>query len=348
MSFNTYIGWDIGGAHLKMASINHAGAVNFVNQLATPLWKGLDSLEYAISEMHKQITEDSVTHTITMTAELADIFKDRKSGVKQLTGFLGSHFDKEDFQLYAGNSGLIKADEANSYITDIASANWHATASFVAQNIDEGVLIDIGSTTTDIIPFASGQLLNTAYTDHERLRENELVYTGIIRTPVMAVVNKIFCDGQWQNIATENFSTMSDIYRLTGELNELDDMMPTADGAGKRPRDSARRLARMVGLDLEDENDIHPFVEMAKHITDSHLQIINESLSRVLSRGESKRTKCLVAAGAGRFLVRKLASKNNLKYIDFTDFLSYPKQEEHKVLSCATAVSVAQIARAVS
>jgi uncharacterized hydantoinase/oxoprolinase family protein len=38
MSFNTYIGWDIGGAHLKVASIDHAGAVNFVNQLATPMW----------------------------------------------------------------------------------------------------------------------------------------------------------------------------------------------------------------------------------------------------------------------------------------------------------------------
>ena len=345
MSFNTYIGWDIGGAHLKMASIDHSGAVNFAQQMATPLWKGLDSLENAMSKMHKQITVDSVTHTITMTAELADIFKDRRSGVEELTGFLGSHFDKQDFQLYAGNSGLIKAVEANSHITDIASANWHATASFVAQNIDEGVLIDIGSTTTDIIPFVSGQLLNTAYTDHERLRANELVYTGIIRTPVMAVVNKIFCDGQWQNIAAENFSTMADIYRLTDELNELDDMMPTADGAGKTPCDSARRLVRMVGLDLEDEDDIHPCIEMAAHIADSHLDIINESLSKVLSRHN---TNCLVGAGAGRFLVRKLASKNNLKYIDFTDLVSYPKQEEQRVLSCAAAISVAQIARAVS
>jgi probable H4MPT-linked C1 transfer pathway protein len=348
MSFNTYIGWDIGGAHLKMASIDHDGSINFANQLATPLWKGLDSLENAMSEMHNQITEDSVTHTITMTAELADIFKDRATGVIELTGFLGSHFKKETFQLYAGNSGLIKADQANSYITDIASANWHATASFVAQTINQGVLIDIGSTTTDIIPFASGGLLNTAYTDHERLRENELVYTGIIRTPIMAVVNKIFCDGQWQNIAAEKFSTMADVYRLSGELNEQDDMMPTADGAGKTPCDSARRLARMIGLDLEDKNKIHPFKEMSKHIAESHLEIINESLLKILSRAESKQINCLVGAGAGRFLVRKLASINKLKYIDFTELLSYPKEEENKVLSCAAAVSVAQIARAVS
>ncbi len=110
----------------------------------------------------------------------------------------------------------------------------------------------------------------------------------------MAIVNKIFCDGQWQNIAAESFSTMADIYRLTGELNELNDMMPTADGAGKTSCDSARRLVRMIGLDLEDEDDINPCVEMAKNVANSHLEIINESLSKVLSRTEIKRINCRI------------------------------------------------------
>jgi len=348
MSFDAYIGWDIGGAHLKVASIDQYGAVNFANQLATPLWKGFASLEDAISKMQSQILDESVTHTITMTAELADIFKDRSSGVKELTRFLNGYFEEECYHLYAGKGGLIKPDQAELHIADIASANWHATASFVAQHVDEGVLIDIGSTTTDIIPFSSGQLINTGYTDHERLRNNELVYTGIIRTPVMAVVNKIFCDDQLQNVAAENFSTMADIYRLTGELNEEDDMMMTADGAGKTLFDSARRLARMVGLDLQDGDDICPTIEIAKHVADSHLEKINESLSIILSRPEMKQINCLVGAGAGRFLIRKLASRNNLKHVDFTDLLSYPKEDEQKVLSCAAAVSVAQLSRLVN
>ena len=347
MSFDTYIGWDIGGAHLKVASIDQHGAVNFAKQLATPLWKGFDSLEDAILKMQSQILDESVTHTITMTAELADIFKDRSTGVKELTRFLSGHFEEDRYHLYAGKSGLIRSDQANFHIADIASGNWHATASFVAQHIDGGVLIDIGSTTTDIIPFSSGRLTNNGYTDHERLRDNELVYTGIIRTPVMAVVNKMFCDGQWQNIAAENFSTMADIYRLTGELNEQDDMMMTADGAGKTLYDSARRLTRMVGLDLQDGDDICPATEIAKHVADSQLEKINESLSKILSRPGIKQTNNLVGAGAGRFLIRKLASKNKLKYIDFTDLLSYPKDDEYKVLSCAAAVSVAQLSRVV-
>ena len=345
MSFNTYIGWDIGGAHLKMASIAHSGAVNDAQQLATPLWNGLDSLEHAISTIHNQITEDTVTHTITMTAELADIFEDRKTGVKEISGLINRHFGKASFRFYAGRSGLINADKVNTHIADIASANWHATASFLAQHVDEGVLIDIGSTTTDIIPFVSGQLLNSSYSDHERLRNNELVYSGIIRTPVMAVVKKMLCHGQWQNIAAENFSTMADVYRLTNELNEQYDMMMTADGAGKSLSDSARRLLRMVGLDHQDEHDIQAVIDMAKQVADAHLEILDESLLQVLTK---HRKDTLIGAGAGRFLVRKLASKNKLKYIDFTDFLSYPKSQEHQVLSCATAVSVAQLTRAIA
>ncbi|MCK5669436.1 MAG: hypothetical protein KAI15_10135 [Gammaproteobacteria bacterium] len=94
MSFNTYIGWDIGGAHLKVASIDQYGAVIFANQLATPLWEGLACLDNAMSEIHSQILDESVTHTITMTAELADIFKDRSSGVKELTRFLNGYFEE--------------------------------------------------------------------------------------------------------------------------------------------------------------------------------------------------------------------------------------------------------------
>lgn len=348
MSFNSYVGWDIGGAHLKVASIDNNGCVNYVNQLATPLWKDFNSLEDAILKIRDQMTQETVRHAITMTAELADIFKDRDTGVKALSRFLAGQFADETYYLYAGDNGLIEASKVSSYITDIASANWHATASFVMQYIDNGVLIDIGSTTTDMIPFTAKHLANIANTDHERLRNNELVYSGIIRTSVMAVVNKIYCDGQWQNIVAENFSTMADVYRLLHQLNEQDDMMNTADGAGKTNSDSARRLMRMVGLDLQDENNISPAREIAEQVAHTQLEKINESLLKILSRDELNKIDCLIGAGAGRFLVRQLAAMNQLQYIDFTALLEYSEEAEQKILSCAAAVSVAQLARGAS
>lgn len=345
MSFHTYVGWDIGGAHLKVAVINQSGTIERAMRLPTPLWQGgIEKLSNTIRQVHAQIDNKSAKHAITMTAELSDIFIDRATGVRALMRMISDALAPQTYYFYAGKHGLIKPDCSD--IDSIASANWHATATFSAQNIDNGILIDIGSTTTDIIPFTAGKLTNIGYSDHQRLRNNELIYTGITRTPVMSLVNKIFFNGQWQNIIAENFSTMSDIYCLTGQMNQQDDLLLTADSAEKTPLHSARRLARMLGLDMQQTDDIQAMVEVAKYIADQQLQKIQSALLTVLSRPQSKNIRHLIGAGNGSFLTRELASKNDLHYIDFTNMIDGAMVQQHNLLACATAVSVAQIARA--
>lgn len=348
MTSNIYIGWDIGGAHLKIAALNQQGAINFVQQIATPVWQGLDRLIEPLLEIQQQIASRSSHHVITMTAELADIFKDRRNGVKTLAELLAQYFKHQNYQLYAGKCGLINADQVSNHINHIASANWYATASYTAQHIQRGILIDIGSTTTDLIPFSSGQVINTADSDHRRLRASELIYTGIVRTPVMAVVQRLFFDGQWQNIVAENFATMADVYRLTGDLREQDDILATTDSAGKTKHDSARRLARMLGLDFHDIGDIRAMLNLARLIADIQLQHIEDALQKILSRIDLSNADYLIGAGAGHFLVRKMASRNKLKYIDFTETLNHADQDKYSILSCAAAVAVAHIARALN
>ena len=84
MGFSNYIGWDIGGAHLKVADVNSAGQIIQVDQYATPLWQGLDSLEDAFSKVTNKLPDGILSHAITMTAELVDIFADRQAGMLQL------------------------------------------------------------------------------------------------------------------------------------------------------------------------------------------------------------------------------------------------------------------------
>ena len=49
----------------------------------------------------------------------------------------------------------------------IAAGNWHALANFVGKSFcSDGLLIDIGSTTTDIIPILQGAVATTARTDY--------------------------------------------------------------------------------------------------------------------------------------------------------------------------------------
>ena len=72
--------------------------------------------------------------------------------------------------------------------SSIASANWLATASHAAQRIADGVLVDIGSTTTDLIALSrTAACCGSSRSDAQRLASGELVYHGVVRTPLCAL-----------------------------------------------------------------------------------------------------------------------------------------------------------------
>ena len=171
-----YCGWDIGGAHLKVASVNINGDIVSANQFASPLWKGIDTLVDSLQKAINFLPRDEILHSVTTTAELADIFSNRHQGLLEINRHLLHTLGSEHFSFYAGREGLVPSSLFEKYTEKIASSNWHATASFVARNVNKGILIDIGSTTTDIIPFAGGEVLNLGSSDYERMQTNELVY----------------------------------------------------------------------------------------------------------------------------------------------------------------------------
>jgi probable H4MPT-linked C1 transfer pathway protein len=340
-----YCGWDIGGAHLKVAYINAEGDIMAAQQLPSPLWKGLDTLVNALKLVSDQLPQVEIFHSVTTTAELADIFTNRHQGVLQIKQELSHVLGGDQFCFYAGSAGIVPANKIEKYTNQIASSNWHATANYVSRLIKCGILVDIGSTTTDIIPFANGKVLNQGSTDFERMQTYELVYTGIVRTPVMAVVDCVPHLGQWVSIAAEHFATMADIFRLTGELNEYDDMMETADGAGKELIDSARRLARMLGTDISQINNLPHWKKTAKYIAEQQLLKIQQAFFQILFRGSNDEETVIVGAGAGRFIVEKLARRNGLRYIDITKLLNASIKVREEAARCAAAISVAQIMR---
>lgn len=345
MKIDSYIGWDIGGAHLKIAGINNAGKVIFADQSATPLWKGIGILHQSLEQSRKLISGKSVLHAITTTAELVDIFPDRVTGVIQLKDCITGIFDKNPVRFFSGKTGWVSADCVTDYANQIASANWYATASFITRYIDKGIMVDIGSTTTDIIAFSGGRILNQGYSDYERMSTGELVYTGIIRTPVMALVHDVYVNGERRPVIAEHFATMADVYRLTGDLDEADDMQATADGAGKSLQESARRLARMVGQDINCDESIQEWMNVAKYIAEIQQNRILQSCQRIISCLEDNQDITIVGAGAGRFLAAKLAGSMGCQYLDFADILDVADELKASVARSATAVAVAQLAR---
>ena len=210
------IGWDIGGAHLKAAVLQNNAGIIAIHQLPCELWKGLNRLEQAVREVLTLLPRGDYYHALTMTGELADLFSGRQEGVRQILTLMLQLLPPDRVLVYAGQSGLLPAGQVEySHYSYIASANWLASAQWAAQKMEHGLFIDIGSTTTDIVAVSGGQAIVEGHTDYERLVSGELVYTGIVRTPVMAISPSVHDKGVEVALMAEHFAAMADVYRLT-------------------------------------------------------------------------------------------------------------------------------------
>lgn len=298
------VGWDVGGAHLKAVLLDAEDRVLNVIQLACPLWLGLDRLAAAVDDV-LSVFAYPAHHAITMTGELADIFRSRHHGVNEIAAVMSEKLG-EHTRFYAGTRGFVAASEVGALYSEIASANWHASASLLARKLGQGLLVDIGSTTSDLIVLSDGVPANRGFSDAERMREDELVYTGVVRTPLMALTQTIAFKGHKYRIAAEHFATTADIYRITGELMETEDMASTADGAEKSMDASMCRLARMLGHDREDADDAD-WLTLAGSFKTAQLVQLESAVNKLLARGQLEAKAPIIAAGAGRFLVRELA-----------------------------------------
>lgn len=340
MNNNPTLGWDLGGAHLKAVLIQDDGCVMQTFQQPCPLWRGLDHLEQAVATIMSKLETIPQRHAVTMTGELADIFPNRDTGVQLLTECMERSLGGVNVRIYAGPAGFVKTDSIVAHLHTIASANWHASAAFLAAQTGDSLLVDIGSTTTDIIMLYRGQPAATGYSDAERLQSDEMVYTGVVRTPVMAVAQKLPFAGEWQRLTAELFATMADVYRLTGELPEDYDMAETADGAGKTEMESARRLARMLGRDLESAT-IAQWRQMAFAVRSQQLRSLQAALERNLSRALLPDDAPLIGAGAGRFLVRELAQRLRRPYADAAELIPGAGGSAEWASVCLPAYAVA-------
>ncbi len=337
-------GWDLGGAHLKVAQGAADGRLEAAFQLPCTLWRGLDHLTRAIAEAQSRLAPTR-RHGVTMTGELVDLFASRADGVEALAQAIRAALPDADLRLYAGPEGFVPTGEAGRHVHDIASANWHASARFVAGRCAAGLFLDVGSTTTDVVPFAEGQVAVTGFTDSERMVAEELVYTGVTRTPVMAIAEAVPFAGARQKLMAEYFATAADIHRLTGALPEDADQHETADGRGKTAADSARRLARMLGRDFMPD-DLPAWRQLAAHLAERQLQAVFAAAERVLSRRNVPDAAPVVGAGVGRFLCEALAARLGRPYVDFASLVAGAPERREWAARCAPAAAVAVLAAA--
>jgi len=331
------VGWDIGGAHVK-AALFEAGRITSVTQESSPLWQGIEHLDRALQTV-LQVLPSMATHAVTMTGEMTDLFAHREAGVaaivERVCATLGA-----DVNFFAGRDGWTGARGARTRWRRIASANWQASAQLVATELADAILVDIGSTTTDLVPVRGGRVVARGIDDATRLACGELVYHGVVRTPVYALARRIDFRGVTFNVMNELFATTADVYRLTGELDSAHDQYPAADGGDKTLEASASRLARLIGHDARGA-PLEAWVSFAHAWRARQLEVIRASLDEVATSAGLGPHASIVAAGCGHFLARELAISMARGYLPFESLAPVDRRCETWARVCAPSVALA-------
>ncbi len=298
------LGLDIGGANLKAATSDGAAA-----DRPFPLWKHPDRLA---SELRSLIVEfprpDAIA--VTMTGELADCFASKADGVRAIVAAVCEAAESVPVHFWQTGGEFLEPADATELPRLVAAANWHALATFAGRVVPTGpaLLIDIGSTTTDLIPLRDGVVAAEGLTDPERLRSGELLYTGASRTPVCALGPAVRVGGIEFPLAAELFATTRDIYLLLGELPEDPGDRDTADGRPATVPDAAARLARMLCADPEELAD--GFLEdFAAALAARQRGLIAAAVDRLLDRFDGDVPHVLLS-GSGTFLAERVVSES--------------------------------------
>jgi probable H4MPT-linked C1 transfer pathway protein len=340
------MGWDIGGAHLKAVALSGDQIISIL-QKPCPLWLGLGHFhDAALAILADLQPSPDCRHAITMTGELADLFANREAGVFALLHALCEHVPAENVLVFAGQAGFLAASRVGrNDVPAIASANWLATGAYASTRLEQGLLIDIGSTSTDLMVLSNREVQTRGYTDFERLSHGELVYCGVVRTSLMSLAKLAPFEGEWVGLMAEHFATTADVYRLTGELPDYADQAPTADGGEKTAAASARRMARLLGRDMESSAQAS-WEQLGFYYRERQLAVLMDACMRQLSRGVLDCDAPVIGAGVGRFLVQELATRLGHTYLDFADLHPMPSRSTQFLLAdCAPALAVACLAR---
>ena len=289
---------DIGGAHLKWAHQDgEAGTVAFA------LWQGPHLLSQALRELIEAHPCDAVL--VTMTGELCDCFETKAEGVTRILNAVREAADQRRIHVWTTDGAFVSIDAGCEQTRKVAAANWHALATATARRLApaEGVLIDVGSTTCDIIPFAEARCVARGATDAQRLATGELVYVGADRTPLMALADTVTWRGESIGVMAERFATMADVMVLCGLAPAQPRRTDTADGRPLTKEAAAARLLRMVGSDL-NTHTVADAAALARRFLDAAIARMARGWHAVVGDGNAPAR--VVVSGSGAALAERL------------------------------------------
>jgi probable H4MPT-linked C1 transfer pathway protein len=286
------LGIDIGGANLKAADCRGATRLQ-----PFELWKHPEDLADALRGLLRHWPPYDFL-AITMTGELCDCFASKREGVHTILDAVALVAGSCRIGVWQTPGGFLDIPAARARPLAVAAANWHALATFCGRLAPRGpaLLLDVGSTTTDVVSLVDGIPLPRGRTDPARLECRELVYTGAQRTPLCALLG-----GEG---TAELFATTLDVYLVLGLLPEDPSSCRTADGRPATRLAAHGRLARMLGADTEISTEDQR-LRLAHKLADRQARLIRQAVDTV-ARGLPARPEVVILSGSGEFLARRV------------------------------------------
>lgn len=329
------IGLDIGGANTDCSIIeieeNKIISLNNYREYF-PMWKNNDRLQQCLKNFCKNDSDIDIV-CVSMTAELADGYESKKEGVADISGKVMEVFhDKKVY--FVTFEGLKTYEELKKNLISAAAANWVGTCELIKYIGKNCIFMDMGSTTTDIIPLKNFHESASGHSDLERLSTGELIYTGMLRTNLASIVHSVPIRENNTRVSSELFTITADIHRILGNINEEEYTCNTPDGNNKDIISCKRRLSRLICADLDTLND-DEIIKLAEYIEKKQIEQIIDGLSEVVKRSKIK-TVAIASIGTGN-LCEKAAKHLNL------DIISLEKYMTKKATNVITSLGAIQM-----
>jgi uncharacterized hydantoinase/oxoprolinase family protein len=364
------IGLDVGGANLKAALPDGTARSKIFE-----LWKFPDLLGKTLSIFLEDMEPAHVG--LTMTGELCDCFETKREGVARILEQVEAAFPEAEVRVWSTAGDFVTPEEARQEPIKVAAANWHALAALAGRLVCErcgcgdvegakawaahrvaggdgaprwlaglpdgeavrsALMIDVGSTTTDIIPIADGRPTPLGLCDMQRLRSRELVYTGARRTPVCTLIH--------EGVMAECFGTAHDAYLRLGMVPDDPTDCHTADGRPATAKYAHGRLARMLGGDAELTSK-EETLQLAQQVFDRQRTLLADAIATVAARLPEP-PSAVVFFGSGEFLGQaawvEYISKSQRDPAEPMCIISLSKMIGPEVSASACAYAVALLA----
>jgi (4-(4-[2-(gamma-L-glutamylamino)ethyl]phenoxymethyl)furan-2-yl)methanamine synthase len=301
------IGLDVGGANTKAAMVE--GDEPRVVSEPFEVWREPGGMADVIASVVGRLGVNGAPVALTTTAELVDVFASKREGVLRVLEACAAALPGRRLRVMTTDGELIGLETARAEPLRCAAANWMATALLVARTVPEAILLDCGSTTTDVIPIVGGKVAARGRTDVQRLLAGELVYTGALRTNVAAALSQVPVGGRPCPVSSELFAVSADAHLLLGNLTPEQCTCSFPDDRGPSAADVRSRLARVVCADPEElaEDDLEA---IAAAVQEAQIAAIARALGRVAARVPARAP--VIAVGLGAFLARAAAKRCGL------------------------------------